>query len=290
MRKSYLKILVIIEAVIFLTSTCTGLVLHEIEYNSDKKVNIESGETYRVVIGPLLRKHRDYDKCQFIRDLSKEEAIKLKEELYSVDNNPTFSSDNLIQTKIDIFKKYQILPNDFNIISISENFSKLIKINGNEKRPLEGNGSGPQLGKTYFNRGPTAFFYLSFLTQTVPIHLFGPPLTNGSIRKIVDIFNITDENLNETLANLTIAAYASFTNCMFIVGGSTARYYSWGFLPRSDSNFQFAGPFFGIYFTTVTLGIYIYEDTRIQRPWLDSYLGFSPILSLQAMISARNYS
>ena len=157
MGKSYIKILVILQAVIFLTSTCSGLIITdvqkhlygEIQNYSDNEIEqnkVNNDESYRVVIGPIFKGKKDYTKCQFVRDMSKDEAMKFKEEIYSIDNNQQFSDDITIQKKIDVFKKYQILPSDFNLASISENYTKLLNIK-NGKKVLNHTSQGMASGK-----------------------------------------------------------------------------------------------------------------------------------------------
>lgn len=241
------------------------------------KVDTEDeNEVFVVAIGPVLA--ASIDECKVITNLSESDALELKERLLDVEEIDNLPSEEIMKKKLEVLRKYQILPPEFT----AENITKILGgISGKSKKtsPLTG---FPRLkfGKTYTSLGPHFILYGAVAGQAVDFHIGRDIPIAGDITRLIDILNISDPNVEELLKTIWVFYYLHYTDCLILFGGPLGIYVSIGVFPGSEATFAFAGPFFGIYAVYVGAGIYIFDRRGVEKPLLDIIFGFTSVLSI----------
>jgi hypothetical protein len=280
-RKLFIAVGIV--CILIVTSVVSGMRIHNESLNKIIKNNDKS---VKVVVGPMNRGKIDLDRCEQIKEMTEEEAESLKKELLDVDTISGLSTLESLEKKMEILRKYEIFSPSFtieNLTKVLEDMS-LNKESSNGEMPTN-SPSVPTIifDKTYTNWGPHIFLYLSFGTAatTFPIPPYGIIWDDKS--DLQDLFPFLGNY--DVLDNFSVFTYTFFATAEFMFGGSLGNYYSIGIFPSLESStFHFSGPFFGLYVFLANVGIYIYNEKNVETPYLDIYLGVSPLFSFQQLI------
>jgi len=229
--------------------------IEQTERNEDEK-------TYEMRIGPYVIE----------LDMTEHQAYLLKKEIETIAKKSYNDPEEQFSEIIEVLHEYNIVPEDFTI----ENIKKILYAANYDE---QGNGCNlPRLkfGETYNTFGPHFMCYISLFGMAVPFP-YGVVLTNGSVNRVIDLLNITNENISAMIENLWIMNYWMYATTHFLVGGPLGFYFSMSVLPTENNCYSIFGPFFGVYCPIVGLGIYIYQKNEpgIEVPLIDIFFAFS---------------
>lgn len=224
--------------------------------------------TYEMKIGPYTVQ----------LNLTKEEAEIFVSQIQTIINQKNLDEIEQINQIFDVLHEYEIVSSDFSLSTIEQ----MLYASNYEGNPDSG-FTFPRFrfGEVHNTFGPHFICYISFGGMAVPFH-FGDHYANGSTDRIVDLLNISDQNITKILQNISIFQYWSFSTTQCLIGGLLGYFFSMGIFPTMN-HYSFIGPFFGIFCPMVGVGLYIYEkhEMGVEKPLIDMFFAFSTLSVVQ---------